>query len=214
MKFLVLGGTGRTGVLFVARALDGGHRVTAIVRSADAPLDARVQRIVGDVTDAGTIAAASAGMDVIVSTLGVNGRRGTPTLITDTVRAVIGAAGTSGVNRFLIVSAFGVGDSIGVASLRFRLLVRIGVRNIYRDKTASEVLLRNSQLRWTAVYPGALKDGAPTPYTARALDDITRVPGIPATTRANIADFLLASAVDMTFDRQAVVLIDAPRGGR
>ena len=117
MKFLVLGATGRTGVLFVQKALDPGHHVTALVRRADAAVDSRAQIVAGDVTNAATIATAARGHDAIISTLGVKNARETPTLITDTVRAVIASAKTSGVDRVVVLSAFGVGDSLAKASL-------------------------------------------------------------------------------------------------
>ena len=116
MKFLVLGATGRTGVLFIKKALDQGHQVTALVRRADATVDPRARIVSGDVTDATVIATAARGHDAIISTLGVKKARETPTLVTDTVRAVIASAKTSGVDRFVIVSAFGVGDSLAKAS--------------------------------------------------------------------------------------------------
>ena len=59
MKFLVLGATGRTGVLFIKKALDQGHQVTALVRRADATVDPRAQIVSGDVTDATVIATAA-----------------------------------------------------------------------------------------------------------------------------------------------------------
>ena len=99
MKFLVLGATGRTGVLFVKKALDQGHQVTALVRRADANVDSRAQIVRGDVTDAAVIATAAHGHDAVISTLGVKNVRETPTLITDTIRAVIDSAKTSGVDR-------------------------------------------------------------------------------------------------------------------
>lgn len=111
MKFLVLGATGRTGRLFVTKALDQGHQVTALVRRADATVDPRAHVVGGDVTDAAVMATAARGHDAVISALGVKNVRQTPTLITDTVRAVIASAKTSGVDRFVIVSAFGVGDS-------------------------------------------------------------------------------------------------------
>ena len=94
MKFLVLGATGRTGVPFVKKALDQGHQVTALVRRADATVDPRAQIVSGDVTDAAVIATAARGHDAIISTLGVKNARETPTLITDTVRAVVASAKT------------------------------------------------------------------------------------------------------------------------
>src|SRR4030081_2085237 len=176
MRFFVLGATGRTGVLFVKKALDQGHQVTALVRRADAPVDPRTQIVGGDVTDATVIATAARGHDAIISTLGVKNARETPTLITDTVRAVIASAKTSGVDRFAIVSAFGVGDSLAKASFLAGLIFRTALRKKYEDKAASEVLLKASDLKWTLEYPGALNDRAGGGYTAIALADVRKLP--------------------------------------
>jgi hypothetical protein len=41
------------------------------------------------------------------------------------------------------------------------------------------------------------------------LEAVTKLPIIPSTSRANVADFLLDSAVEGKFIRQTVVVIDA-----
>jgi len=208
MKFLVLGATGRTGVLFVKKALDQGHHVTALVRRADAAVDSRAQIVSGDVTDAAVIATAARGHDAIISTLGVKNARETPTLITDTVRAVIASAKTSGVDRFVLLSAFGVGDSLAKASFLVSPLFRTVLRKKYADKAASEVLLRASDLKWTLEYPGSLNNKDITRYTAVTLEDATKLPIFPSASRANVAEFLLHSAVQDTFIRQTVIVTD------
>ena len=208
MKFLVLGATGRTGAHFVEKALDQGHQVTAIVRRPDSAVDPRAQIISGDVTDSAVIAAASRGHDAVISTLGVSNVRKTPTLITDTVRAVIAASKTSGVDRFIIVSAFGVGESLAKASVLAGLIFRTALRKKYEDKAASEVLLKASGLKWTLEYPGALNDKAGGHYTATALEDVTKLSILPSTSRANVADFLLHSAEENTFIGRTAVVTD------
>jgi uncharacterized protein YbjT (DUF2867 family) len=209
VKFLVLGATGRTGVLFVKKALDEGHQVTALVRRAGANVDPRAQIVSGDVTDATVIAAAARGHDAIISTLGVKSARETPTLITDTVRAVIASAKTSGVDRFVLLSAFGVGDSLAKASFLVGPLFRTVLRKTYADKAASEVLLKASALKWTLEYPGALNNGDSARYNTVALEDVTKLSIFPSASRANVADFLLRSAVEDTFIRQIAVVTDA-----
>jgi putative NADH-flavin reductase len=208
VKFLVLGATGRTGVPFVKKALDQGHQVTALVRRPDATVDPRAQIVSGDVTDAAVIATAARGHDVVISTLGANSVRKTPTLVTDTVRAVIASAKRSGVDRFVIVSAFGVGDSLAKASFLAALIFRTVLRKKYADKATSDVLLMASDLRWTLAYPGALNDRSGISYAAVALEDVTKLPIIPSTSRASVADFLLHSAVEDTFIRQIAVVSD------
>jgi uncharacterized protein YbjT (DUF2867 family) len=209
MKFLVLGATGATGVAFVKKALDGGHQVTALVRRADAAVDSRAQILSGDVTNAATIAAAARGQDAIISTLGAKNIRQTPTLMTDMVRAVISSAKASGVDRFVMVSAFGVGDSLAKASFLAGLIFRTGLRAKYADKAAADVLVTASNLKWTLEYPGALNNRDSSRYTSTVLEDVKKLPIVPSTSRANVADFLFESAVDGTFIRQIVVVIDA-----
>jgi putative NADH-flavin reductase len=209
MKFLVIGATGRTGVPLVRKALDQGHEVTALVRRADAHVDPRAQIVSGDVTSAAVIASAARGHDAVISTLGAKNINETPTLITDMVRAVITSAKTSGVDRFVVVSAFGVGDSLAKASFLAGAIFRTALRKKYVDKAAADVLVKASKLRWTIEYPGALNDRDSSRYTATVLEDVTNVPIFPSTSRANVADFLLDSAVNGTFIRQTVVVLDA-----
>ncbi|AXL91847.1 epimerase [Streptomyces sp. CB09001] len=208
MKFLVLGATGRTGTLFVEKALAQGHQISALTRKADANVDGRAEIVVGDVTDAAVIAKAAQGHDAIISTLGVKSARETPTLITDMVRAVIESAKTSGVDRFVVVSAFGVGDSLAKASFLVGPIFRTVLRKTYADKAASEVLLRASDLKWTLGYPGALNDRAASRYSEVVLDDVKKLPVYPSTSRSHVADFLLRTAVEGTHTRQTVVVID------
>ncbi|MEE3065103.1 MAG: hypothetical protein VYA67_14300 [Actinomycetota bacterium] len=66
--------------------------------------------------------------------------------------------------------------------------------------------MKASGLKWTLEYPGALNDGGDRRYTAIALEDVTTLPILPSTSRANVADFLLRSAVENTFIRQIVVV--------
>lgn len=209
MKFLVLGATGRTGVLFLKNALDQGHQVTALVRGANATVDPRAQVVNGDVTDATVIAAAAHNHDAIISTLGVSSARKTPTLITDAVRAVIASAKISGVGRVVIVSAFGVGESLRKASFIVSPIFRTVLRKTYADKAASEVLLKASDLEWTLAYPGALNDRDYTRYTAVPLEKATKLPLYPSTSRANVAEFVLDAAVQNSFIRQTVVVTDS-----
>lgn len=206
MKFLVLGATGRTGVHFVKKALDQGHQVTALVRRADAKVDPRAQVISGAITDAAVIAAAAEGHDAVISTLGNASEA--PTLITDTVRAVIASAKISGVDRFLIVSAFGVGESLPKTSFLVHAIVSSMLRKKYEDKVAAEALLKASDLKWTVEYPGPLSNRSNTRYSATVLEDLKKLSLFPSTARENVADFLLRSAVEDTHIRQIVVVAD------
>jgi hypothetical protein len=107
-----------------------------------------------------------------------------------------------------MVSAFGVGDSLAKASFLAALIFRSALRAKYADKAAADVLVRASNLKWTLEYPGALNNRGSTQYTATALEDVTKLSILPSTSRANVAEFLLHSAVKDTFIRQTVVVTD------
>ena len=66
---LVAGGTGRLGTLLVGRLVERGESVRVLTRnpSRAAHLPAGVERVIGDVRDAGSLAPAAAGVDVVVS---------------------------------------------------------------------------------------------------------------------------------------------------
>ncbi|WP_269927882.1 NAD(P)-dependent oxidoreductase [Kocuria massiliensis] len=209
MKFLVIGATGRTGRLFTAQALNEGHELTALVRRPDADVDPRIRLVTGSVTDPVAIAEASQDVDAIVSTLGVKSIKEAPTLMTDTIRAIIESTKTSGIRRVVIVSAFGVGDSLSKSSRIASLLFRTMLKKKYADKAASEVLLRATDLDWTLEYPGALNNGTKPSYKAVALDDVTKLPFVPSTSRTNVARFLLHTAVEGTYVRKVAVVTDA-----
>lgn len=107
-----------------------------------------------------------------------------------------------------MVSAFGVGGSLPKASFLVGPLFRTVLRKTYADKAASEVLLKASDLKWTLEYPGALNNRNHTRYTATVLEDVTKLPIFPSTSRDNVADFVLHAAVEGTFIRQIVVVTD------
>jgi uncharacterized protein YbjT (DUF2867 family) len=127
--------------------------VHAVVRRAESlPPRAGLEIFVGDVTDPAVIAKASQATDAIVSALG---SLKTP-LMTPAVRAVIEASESTGLKRLVLMSAYVV--------LRDRLLTglklasHLGMKMAIEDKTASETLLRSSDLNWTIAYVSTLTD--------------------------------------------------------
>ncbi len=77
--------------------------------------------VAGDVRDAEALAEAMRGVDAVVSILGIGKAKDPANLITDSTRALVQAAEVSGTKRVVIMSAFGVGESLAKASriLRF-----------------------------------------------------------------------------------------------
>jgi uncharacterized protein len=159
MNIALIGATGFVGSKVLTEALSRGHKVTAIVRDVS-KLQARegLTTVVGNATDAATLATQVKGHDAIVSAY--NGERGTPGFAQSYIagtRAVIAAAKQSGVNRVLWVGGAGslfVAPGVQLVDTpqfpeEYRLEARTArdALNIFRDET---------QLAWSFVSPAPL----------------------------------------------------------
>lgn len=207
MKFLVLGASGATGRLLTDYALGKGHDIVAYVRDpATFKGGIGISLVKGDVRDADSLTEAMRGTDAVISTLGLGSASKPNDLILDTTRAVVEAATRSGTQRVLFMSAFGVADSLAKASMLMRLLYQ-GGKETFADKAAGEKILTSSELDWTLVYP-VLLTTKPASGKTRAIDlaALTRLPGMPRISRADVAEFLVQEATKGVWTRRTAVL--------
>ena len=207
MKLLVLGASGPTGRHLVSQALDQGHEVTAFVRRPEA-VDLRHERLrvaAGDTTrDAEKIEAAVRGQDAVLSALGVSRSFLPNGLMAASVHNIVGAMKREGVQRFVLMSALGVGESRNDAPMVPRLMYATFLSAIFADKEAAEAELRASTLDWTIVYPVLLTNG---PLTARyRYAERLELFGMPTISRADTAHFMLGEAVKPRFSRRTVIV--------
>src|ERR1044071_5114867 len=115
-RILVIGASRGIGLQVVRRALGSGFAVRAFAPSADripgsAP---NLEKQVGSAVDPDGVAAALAGMDAVIMTLGV---RFGPEMILGPVRlfstatsTIVPAMERAGVRRLICVTGFGAGD--------------------------------------------------------------------------------------------------------
>lgn len=208
MKLLVLGAAGPTGRLVVSAALERGDTVTALVRSGDVEpaLPGEVTVIVGDATSTSDVARAMEGQDAVISALGRGRSIRAEGLFSAAAKAVVAAATATGVKRLVWMSSFGVGDTLGSATVTQKVMYRTMLRNIYADKEAAEVILRDGGVEWTFVYPSALTNG-PAKGTYR-VDDRIEMKGAPRISRADVADFMVKAAHSAEWIRRDAVITD------
>lgn len=204
MKLLLLGATGGTGRQLLSQALDGGHEVTALVRSPE-KLSAEERLCVrtGDATDPEAVEAAVAGQDAVLSTLGVRSPLGGD-LITPSLRALVPAMQEHDVTRLIWLSGLGVGQTEKQAPVVLRSVWITLLRRIRRDKAAGEDYLRPTDLDWTLVYPPILSNG-PRTGNYRSGEALS-VTGVPRISRADIAEFMLGQLDDPGYIRRNVIV--------
>ena len=200
MKVIVFGATGKTGQHLLRAALAQGHKVTAFGRSVERIDidDPALETHKGDVFDAESVAAAVAGQDAVIVCLGPIGLKDKTTLSTGTA-AVIDAMSRHDVQRLVVMSAAGVGESWKQIPRSSRLLFRTMLRNVFKDHEAQEAIVEQSGLDWTIVRAAVLKDDpAIGNYTASNTGANTRV------TRADVATALVDQLDDPTYSRAAI----------
>jgi len=209
---LVIGASHGIGLETVKRALDAGHRVRAFARgAASIPLDApTLEKFAGDALDKTRVAAAVAGTDAVIQSLGA--AKGLQALLSGTTlfsratRILIDAMRENGVRRLVTVTGLGAGDSRGHGSFVYdAILFPLILKRVYDDKDVQEQMIRASGLEWTIARPGLLTSG-PSTGQARALADPKdwRAGSI---SRADVADFLVREAFERRFVGKTPLLI-------
>lgn len=206
MKVLVLGATGGTGSHVLRVALSAGHDVTALVRDASA-LDVTdgVRVLTGDATSPDDVRAAVAGQDAVLNAVGSRNVR--HPVEVEVGRALLPAMREAGVDRLVVCSAFGVGDSQDDANTLQKVFFHTVLGKVYAAKEVADAEVRESGLDWTLVYPTRLTDDPATGSPA-AGERLPEGRGIHVT-RADVARFMLAQLTDATWSRKTVVVTGA-----
>lgn len=207
LRLLVLGATGGTGRQVVTQALQRGHSVIAVSRDPErlGINHLALSRRAADLTtDADLLSALLIGHHAVISCLGRGPSLKSEQLMEIATRNLIPAMERYGPRRLVFLSAFGVGDSLTMASLPLRLVFRTVLANIYADKARAESTVQGSALEWTVLRPTKLTD-APANGHAQVTDRLPR--SAKATmTRADLASAILDTVVDQgTVGRTLVV---------
>lgn len=209
MLIAVVGASRGIGRKVVDYALDRGHQVRGIARSAETMrIDASAfTAMPGDATDPHLLAEALSGVDAVILSLGVprDLRALQPTtLFSSATQVLIPAMEDAGVKRLLAVTGFGAGDSYASLSTLEKIGFRIFLGRAYADKAVQEDLIRGSSLDWTIARPGILNDNKMSAkYQVLEAPETWRQ-GIIS--RADVAHFLVHAAEDGSYIRQTPAL--------
>lgn len=196
MKILVIGASQGTGALAVKAALGKGHEVTAFARSPHklAFEHAKLTKLVGDFHDAESVASAVPGHDAVIITASATSfktLRADPTYFSRGTRFTLDAMKASNVERVVVLSALGVGESRPLVNVVVRAIA-IGflLKTPFEDHERQEQMVRASDRKWVIVRPGRLTDG-PAKHEIVATSKIEPVPS--SISRADVAEFLVGA---------------------
>jgi putative NADH-flavin reductase len=203
MKLAILGATGSVGRELVGQALAAGHEVTALVRVQPQPgeIDDRVALVIGDATSAEAVKCTVQGGDAVLSALG-HAKGGPDDFLAEASSNLISAMQAHGVSRLVVLSSAAVVDAADRPSRFYRaarVLLRAVMPRVVRDHREQARLIEESGLAWTIVRgPIVFTDG---PRTRRSHAGPIARDSAPRVSRADLADFMLASATDGGFMR-------------
>lgn len=212
MNLLLFGATGATGRHLLQQALHQGHRVTAFVRSPADLADIRHRRlriVEGDVMHPSTIEPIMPGHDAVLVALG---SRGHNTVLSAGTANIIWQMHQANIERLIVLSSLGVGESRQEMSWWFRHIFRpLVLSSIFTDKEKQESCVKQSGLDWTIVRPIALTDEPATGKvfagpTLRGQSEL--LAGVP---RADVAAFMLHQLGGGRWHQKAVALTGARR---
>ena len=207
MKILVLGASGGTGRLITAKAVEQGHDVTALVRSAEKGRGLHgAKLVIGDIRDEAALRQALKGQDAVISALGTPASPFTAvTLLSTATRALVGAMRAEQVSRLVAITGMGAGDSVGHGGFLFdRLIHPLLLRKVYDDKNRQEAIIRDSGLDWVLVRPAVLND-KPRRGVVRALEDLSRFHG-GTIARDDVAGFVIDQVKTDTWLRRSPLI--------
>jgi putative NADH-flavin reductase len=204
MKLVIFGATGTVGRQVVQQALEQGHIVTAVARNLT-KLDVQhphLNLVQGDVMDASAVEQAIRGRDAAICVLGA-GKQLKSTIRSEGTQHIIQAMEKVGMRRLICLSTLGAGDSWGNLDFYWKyVMFGFILRQVFADHERQEALVRNSNLDWTIVRPGALTDGPLTGCYRHSFPSSDRTITLQIS-RADVADFILKQLSDQSSLYQA-----------
>jgi len=204
MNLAIFGATGNTGGELVKQALEKGHRVTAFVRDPSrlSTKHNQLHLVTGDVFDPESIANAVRDQDVVICALGSRDLKKTTIRSTGTTN-IIKTMQQHNVQRLLVVTSMGTGDSWDTLSLMNKLFYATLLKSSREDHEGQEAAIKESGLDWTIVRPSGLTN---EPRTG-VYDVGENIPGKTSRiARADVADLIIKELEQNALIHKAVTI--------
>lgn len=168
-NLLILGASGKIGKWAVQLAQERGYNITVVVRSKSKMANISGIKIVeGSVLKTEILEQAIEGQDMVLSCLGIqrksaenpwSGLASPPDFTASVMKAGIPIMEKNGVNRIVVVSAAGVGDSWTTVHPVLKGIIKTSsIKKTFKDFENTEKLLKQSAIESLSVRPVSLVD--------------------------------------------------------
>ena len=170
MNIAVIAANGRSGKIFVERALAAGHSIRAGVhRTNNLSAHSRLSVVACDATKQSDLQELIKGQDAVVSFIG-HVKGSPPYVQTDAMRALIVALQAQGLRRVVSLTGTGVrfpGDHITMVDRILNVSIRLIDPARISDGQEHVEILKQSDLDWTILRVLKLQNTSPRPFVLR-----------------------------------------------
>jgi len=195
MKIAIFGASGATGRLLTRRCIDGGHRVTALLRTPGSfDMRGQIHVVEGSVFDADAVARTLDGADAVLSALGAHSLC-REDVLERAVPVIVGAMQEKGVRRIIVLGSAGARDGAMARQPAWRRWVveKLVNRTLLKWPVASQraqyAALASSGLDWTMAMPPLLTNGRGRGHWR--VDAEALPPGASRIAREDVASFMM-----------------------
>lgn len=204
MKIAVIAADGRTGRIFVERALQAGHTIRAgIYREDNFSPHEKLTVVRCDATKNEEMRLLIHEQDAVISFIG-HIKGSSPLVQTDAMRVLIQVMETENVSRLVSLTGTGVrftGDNITLVDRVLNMTIRLIDPARVRDGIEHVAVLKRSTLDWTVLRVLKLQNTRPTAFRLSE-----HGPTKPYVSRDEVAKAALQVLEKGTFIRQAPIL--------
>ncbi len=206
MKIIVFGASGKTGLEVCKLASSKGIAVIGFDLHKNEQLNGlnNFKFIKGSVLNSDEVERAIVGVDVVVSELGVKIGSKLPVLSEGNIN-IISAIQKHKIKRLITQSAFGALDSYKKLPFYYKIIHKLLLGPMSKDKNIMEREVMKSGLDWTIIRPIRLTNG-PARGNFRAGDVDLRLGLNPRVSRADVAAFIVDELENNKFIKKAVTI--------
>ena len=206
MKIIVFGASGKTGLEVCKLASSRGTDVIGFDLHKNEQLNGlnNFKFIKGSVLDADEVERAIVGADVVVSELGVKIGSKLPVLSEGNIN-IISAMQKHKIKRLITQSAFGALDSYKKLPFYYKIIHKLLLGPMSKDKNIMERAVQKSDLDWTIIRPVRLTNGSARGKIRTG--DVNLHLGLnPRVSRADVAAFIIDELKNNEFIKKAVTI--------
>lgn len=167
MRILVAGATGTVGQHVVSQALERGHTIIAVARRPEALRTQHPELTIAtaDILDAAQVETLLAGVDAVISTVGIGASKTPTRLYSQGTRNLVDAMARHDVERIVVISSEVADHWAHQGPFKLWIVLPLLQRFFgatYDDMRRMDTVLWESRARWTTVRAPRIRDAEGT----------------------------------------------------